>query len=499
MRRIATKYTELTAAEIDWLELLATDWSLIADLALSDAVLWVPTSDGEFLAVAHSRPTGQLTTFHRDIIGDFLRDDWRATVQTAMVENRSVKASSITWYEEAPMQMQAWPVSMRAADNGQPHGPFAVVTLHTPTTAGKSESRMGAAYRACALDIMRMIKTGYFPPAGTQRGRQRGAPRAGDGLMRLEIDGTVSFASPNTLTSFARLGYRDEIEDEKLPEIVAALTAGVYDTNESLPLIAGGKIAARTDIEAKGFTITARSIPVYRDGERVGGIVLTRDITDIKQQAQELITKNATIREIHHRVKNNLQTVASLLRVQARRAESDEAKQVLGQAMRRVASIAVVHDALATGVDQIVKFDEVFDRVLGLAAEVASTNNTVVSMRKIGAFGQLPSEFATPLALALTEIVTNAVEHGLADREGQVTIAVERTESDMLITVSDDGVGLVAGQPGGGLGTQIIRTLIEGELGGTIKWSANEPCGVRVDLAIPLRWILGLEEEADTP
>ena len=96
----------------------------------------------------------------------------------------------------------------------------------------------------------------------------------------------------------------------------------------------------------------------------------------LRHQEQELITKDATIREIHHRVKNNLQTVASLLRIQARRTHSEEAREALTQAMRRVAAIAVVHDTLSEGLAQTVDFDEVFDRVLRLVAEVAAAPNT---------------------------------------------------------------------------------------------------------------------------
>src|SRR5699024_7543058 len=134
-------------------------------------------------------------------------------------------------------------------------------------------------------------------------------------------------------TTFNALGYRDEIEGENFGEVIAEIVKGQFDTNESLPLVAQGKISKRVEIDARGRTVTLRSIPVIKDGARVGGIVLTRDVTELRQQAQELITKDATIREIHHRVKNNLQTVASLLRVQARRARSEEAKEVLGQAM----------------------------------------------------------------------------------------------------------------------------------------------------------------------
>jgi two-component sensor histidine kinase len=236
--------------------------------------------------------------------------------------------------------------------------------------------------------------------------------------------------------------------------------------------------------------VTLRTIPIKFRGERVGAAVFVRDVTEVRHQEQELITKDATIREIHHRVKNNLQTVASLLRIQARRARSDDSKDALNQAMRRVAAIAVVHDTLSEGLDQIVDFDEVFDRVLMLVAEVASSHNTTVRPSKTGKFGTLPSAYATPLALALTELVTNAVEHGLAGRaDGQVEISAKRKNEHLTIRVRDNGVGLPEGKVGSGLGTQIVRTLIQGELGGTIDWHTLEGEGTEVTIDVPLLWL----------
>ncbi len=489
LRGLSEKYTQLTKPEIDWLELLVIDWSLLADLALADAVLWVPTGEGEYLAVRHSRPTGLFTMFYRDVVGDFMRRDWAEIADAVIGDNTVVVAKELTWYEEAPMQLRAYPVSRRDPQTGKRIGPFAVVTLHAAPGDTLAASRAGQAYRESAADLLAMIGEGLFPHQGSQKGRLRGAPRVGDGIMRIDPNGVVEFASPNTLTSFSRLGFRTELEDEVLTDVVADIVAGTMDTNESIPLVAGGKIASRVDLEARNSTITMRSIPVVVRGERCGAIILTRDITDIKQQAQELITKDATIREIHHRVKNNLQTVASLLRVQSRRAESDEAKQVLGQAMRRVAAIAVVHDTLASGVAQIVNFDQVFERVLGLAVEVASMHNTKVALETEGKFGEIPSEYATPLALALTEVVTNAVEHGLADRPGTVRIETSRYENNMRVRVSDDGIGLPDNGVGNGLGTSIVRTLIEGELAGSILWRNQENSGAEVLIEIPLRWL----------
>lgn len=487
LRNLATKYADLSAEELEWLELLALDLPLLADVALSDVVLWVPIEDGNYLAVAHSRPAGYITLFYRDIIGDFLRPDWREVVEQTLETGQPAASTSPAWYEENPMRLTAYSISRRDK-NGNVFGPFAVATVHTSANDTQHASRIAAAFREVSNDLLGMIQTGAFPNPGGLGGQQ-GAPRATDGLVRVDLDGIATFVSPNTQTTFTLLGYRDEIEGQNFSEVLAEVLKGQFDTNESLPLISQGKIAKRTEFFARGHSIAMRSIPVYRDGKRVGGVVLSRDVTELRQQAQELITKDATIREIHHRVKNNLQTVASLLRVQARRARSEEAKQVLGQAMRRVAAIAVVHDTLSTGLAQIVDFDVVFERVLGLAAEVASLHGTTVHPRKEGRFGELPSEYATPLALALTEIVTNAVEHGLAGREGYVFIKADRTEERLVVEVIDTGTGLPGGTVGDGLGTQIVRTLIEGELGGNITWGADEGGGTRVVIQMPLHWL----------
>jgi two-component sensor histidine kinase len=157
--------------------------------------------------------------------------------------------------------------------------------------------------------------------------------------------------------------------------------------------------------------------------------------------------------------------------------------------MRRVAAIAVVHDTLSEGLSQNVDFDDVFDRVLLLIAEVASSHNTTVRPKKTGTFGVLPSEYATPLALALTELVTNAVEHGLAGRDGEVQIIATRQEDFLTVQVRDDGVGLPEGKVGSGLGTQIVRTLIQGELGGTIDWHTLEGEGTEVTIEVPLHYL----------
>lgn len=479
-------------ADVEWLHLLVGDWQLLADLAFADIVLWVPSADDTFVAVAHARPSSSATLFYRDFVGQKIKPEWAAQVTEAFTTTRIIDSTTPTWYEETPTRVRAVPVLRRLAPSGKrtTDFPVAVVTRHTNLSEARNPGRQELTFNECANDLFEMISTGDFPDLGAPAAPRRGAPRASDGLIRLDIDGVVTFASPNALSAFNRIGFPGELEGESLAEVTTALLADrKLVVDESLPLVVTGRAPWRTDIEARGVTVSLRTIPIRNHGERVGAIVLCRDVTEVRHQERELITKDATIREIHHRVKNNLQTVASLLRIQARRTHNDVARDALGQAMRRVAAIAVVHDTLSEGLSQNVDFDAVFDRVLLLIAEVASSHNTTVHPKSTGSFGVLPSEYATPLALALTELVTNAVEHGLAGRDGEVAIIAKRSDSKLVVKVRDNGVGLPEGKVGSGLGTQIVRTLIQGELGGTIDWHTLVDNGTEVTIDIPLTWL----------
>jgi len=479
-------------ADIEWLHLLVGDWQLLADLAFADIVLWVPSAEGSYVAVAHARPSSSATLFYRDFVGQAIKPEWKQQVTQSFDTCSIVDSGAPTWYEETPTRVRAVPVVRRLSPTGAAVSevPVAIITRHTNLSEARTPSRQELTFNECANDLFAMIASGDFPDLGAPTGPRRGAPRASDGLIRLDVDGTVTFASPNALSAFNRMGFAGELEGESLAEVTTALLHGRLVVDESLPLVVTGRAPWRTDIEARGVTVSVRAIPIRNRGERVGAMVLCRDVTEVRHQERELITKDATIREIHHRVKNNLQTVASLLRIQARRTHSDVAREALGQAMRRVAAIAVVHDTLSEGLNQNVDFDVVFDRVLMLIAEVASSHNTTVHPKSSGSFGNLPSEYATPLALALTELVTNAVEHGLAGKtDGEVEIVAERDDEILSVKVLDNGVGLPEGKVGSGLGTQIVRTLIQGELGGTIDWHTLMGSGTEVTIEIPLTWL----------
>ena len=466
-----------------WIRSLLGDWQLIADLAFSDLVLWVPDRN-KLYAHAHARPAAAATIFYRDIIGNLPRADWAEAISQAYELGVVVVPQQVAQYEGNNTRVSAYPVFARGSASGD--SPVAIITKHTNLGEARLPNKLQLNFVAAGEQLLKMVATGEFPIVESGTSQRRGAPRANDGFIRLDEAGRVLFASPSALSLFNRAGVEGELEGRLFSETVSTLPTGLGQVDEGLPLVLTGKGAWRTDIEFELQTIAVRSVPLLENGKRIGAFVLCREVTELRFRERELITKDATIREIHHRVKNNLQTVSSLLRIQSRQTKSEEVKASLQQAQRRVSAIAVVHDVLSEGVDQKVPFDQIFKRILMLIPETTSSYSTSISSEIEGSFGELSAERSTTLALVLTEIVANAVEHGIVDRSGKITVIAERTPKLLRIEVLDDGVGLPEGKLGSGLGTQIVRTLVESELRGKISWTSPIRGGTKVVLELPV-------------
>ena len=200
--------------------------------------------------------------------------------------------------------------------------------------------------------------------------------------------------------------------------------------------------------------------------------MLLHNVTEIRRRERELVIKDATIKEIHHRVKNNLQTVSALLRLQSRRVEDPTASAALEEAVRRIASIALVHETLTSSSQNQVDFDQVLDSLISHATELAPNSN--IAIKKIGNMGLIDPKVATPLSLIVTELIHNALEHGLASKGSLVEIKLKREGAECEVEVNDDGVGLPVDfdlATSSNLGLQIVRTLTETELKGSLNLS----------------------------
>jgi two-component sensor histidine kinase len=234
-----------------------------------------------------------------------------------------------------------------------------------------------------------------------------------------------------------------------------------------------------------------------------GCLVLLRDVTDVRRLDRLLLSKDAAIREVHHRVKNNLQTISALLRLQARRLPRGEGRVALFEAERRVRSIAIVHEILSREPSDQVPFDEIVTSLIRMA-EDSVVQGRGLTFEVTGELGEVPADVATPLAVVLAELLQNAVEHAFTDATwetggpgpvpvpgagepaegaaadpadgsstlpGRIRVHLVNDRSALTLEVIDNGSGLPDGfdiDATQSLGLSIVRDLVRSQMDGTI-------------------------------
>ncbi len=487
LRDLVEEYTALDPADIEHLHRLAGDWQLVSDLSFADLLMWVPKIDrGEYVCVAQVRPTTAPTAYQDDQVGRTADGHEVAHLAIARSQGRIWREGDPVWYGDMPARHEAIPV--RRIDSP---AVIAVLGRDTNLSTARTPAQLELNYLTTADDLAQMITDGSFPPP-RHPGETTSAPRIGDGLVRLDASGKVTYASPNAQSAYRRMGLNAHLVGESLAELTGRLIDDPLEGGDVTERILGalrGETPARKEMEARGATVLMRALPLMPAGVPIGALVLVRDVTEVRRRDRQLMTKDATIREIHHRVKNNLQTVAALLRLQARRVGVPAARNALEESVRRVASIALVHETLSMSSDEAVEFDGIVDRIASTAVEVGNPEAKVV-LRREGSFGVLPAEIATPLVMVLNELLQNAVEHAFEPgTEGEVVVSVERHRKQLRVTVTDNGSGLPEGftlDSGERLGLQIVRTLARGELRGTIALRSRPEGGTAAELLVPI-------------
>lgn len=482
---LLAEHTMLPGDAVDHLHAVVAEWQLLADLSFADYLMWVHRDDDAFVCVAQCRPNTAPTIIDNDAVGTIAKIADVPLVEAAFASGAIERESDSDLTEHASeLNVEAVPV--RCGD-----WTVAVLTHQTALASRLKKGTLERAYLECAGDLLLMLTEGTFPNVADQA-MSRSSPRVGDGFIRLDVSGGVKYASPNALSAYHRMGLASDLQGHNLMDVTKPLISDPFEGQELAAhirdVLAGGP-SMRMEVDAGGAAVLIRTLPLIARGASEGALLLTRDVTEVKRRDRALLSKDATIREIHHRVKNNLQTVAALLRLQARRTPNDEAREALFESVRRVSSIALVHDALSMSVDEEVNLDEVIDRIMPIMTDVA-TVDTKVRVSREGALGVLDSDRATPLIMVITELVQNAIEHAFDEgAQGQVVIRAERSARWLDVVVHDDGRGLPEGfsvETSDRLGLQIVRTLVSAEIDGSLDMRSDPEGGTNAVLRVPL-------------
>ena len=468
LAELISENSDLKSNEIEHLSELVAEWRLLADLSFADLLLWLPIRRDEkswpdgHLAIAQIRPTTAATVFTEDLVGTTVNWGQRPLVDQALSEGEIVRDAKPELVGQIVIKEETIPVIL----NGKV---LAVISRHRNADLMRQPSKLELNYREIAHKIYRMVSEGNFPIRNSLYSSES-SPRVGDGLIRLDVNGTVFFASPNARSALSRVGFQKELEGENLGVVFSNLRRGDNQpTDESWQTMLNGKSLRRTEYESQSAVLDILVIPLTEGSDRIGAIVLIHNITELRNRDRALLTKDATIKEIHHRVKNNLQTVSALLRLQSRRVTDPIASSALDEAVRRVASIALVHETLSNQSSEFVEFDLVLEQIIKNALEL---NPRSIGYKKIGEFGSFDSKTATALSLVITELIHNALEHGLSETGDQLTVSISKNGNQYLVSVCDNGPGLPEDfniEKSANLGLQIANTLTKNELNGSIN------------------------------
>jgi two-component sensor histidine kinase len=471
------------------LERLMVSWSLLADLCFSDLLIYVPAEPPEAGAVPGAndqlvvfgqvRPTTSQTLYEIDLVG------------------QSVAAREVPLVVEA-LRTGAIAIGEQRNDSGEGHVRLECIPVRYGAQVigvmarvwSPSITRRRGALERVYLDLFEqlsvMVSDGIFPFADDEAPIEH-SPRVGDGVLVLDDRGRITFASPNAVSALHRVGIMSAINGSTL-RALGVDTSLVEDAFMSrLPVVE--EIERRAEV-----TLLLRCVPLIARGEITGGFVLLRDVTDVRRRDRLLLTKDATIREVHHRVKNNLQTISSLLRLQARRIDAPSGRTALQEAERRIRAIAVVHEILSREAGDQVPFDEIVHALVRMAQE-SNVGPNDVAVQVEGELGDIPAEMATPLSVVVAELLQNAIEHAFGPRDGeptgatgpshQIDLVFAHDARHYTVVVRDNGVGLPVGfdiDRTHSLGLSIVRDLVRTQLYGTITMTSESGTVVRLDV-----------------
>jgi two-component sensor histidine kinase len=476
-------HTRLDASRQGHLQRLVASWGPLADLCFADLLLFVPIAGEDhhrYVVTGQVRPTTNQTVYRQDFVGEIVDEVERPLVARAARSGEIVEGE----INRSPLHDRVRVLCIPVRYQGQV---IAVVSRESMPTMGREPGELERTYVDVFQRFARMIAAGTFPFTAEDAESEE-APRVGDGAIVLDADGRVEYASPNAVSALHKIGVHANAEGMRLGEL------GLEEVAIRTAMAIGAPVTEEIE-RGQEATVLLRCLPLIDEGTVTGALVLLRDISELRRRDRLLISMDATIREIHHRVKNNLQTISSLLRLQGRRLQSPEAKAAIEESVRRIRSIALVHETLSRETGDDVSFNDIVRPLVRMVEESLLSPDRPVRVTVEGDAGKLPARVATPLAVVLTELLQNAVDHGYpeglaADEPGRVVVTLHNDGQELQALVTDNGIGLPDGfrvEDSTGLGLSIVRSLVTSQMEGSIAMRVGEAgAGTVVDVRVPL-------------
>ena len=478
----------LSEADVNLLTNIRKALPILSDLSRSDLLVYVPAGRQQALVSDQARPHSIFPVYEEDLVGKRVDVQEAAWVFQALASTRLRRGVQNGTVHDAPIVRECLPVL------GSKGRAVAALSIETNLLAHERHRRRSPAFRQALRTLQETAVRGELVNA-----EQLSPFGEHDGIVVVDLQRRIQYVSGIAANHYRRIGYMGSLVRKSVYDLETADAELVEEALRS------GACVEREQ-EEQGRIWIRKAIPLYvrrswwaslsrgpadmpsPRGSVPAGVVWTvHDATEARDKEQELKAKSAMIQEVHHRVKNSLQSIASLLRLQARRAHGEGVTQALLETVNRILSVAVVHEFLSYDSVTVINLHDMTQRILDQVADTVVEPGKSIQFQLTGPGIYLPSQQATACALVINELLLNAVEHGYRRHDvGLVTIELADDGEWVNIQVGDDGVGL----PGefdldehGGLGLRIVRTLVQGDLKGTFELRGDK--GVRAIVAFP--------------
>lgn len=454
---LCEKYTDLTQGDIRIIRAYVTRLQSMADVTQADFFVECPSKQADTaVIIAHARPRTARSLYRDPVAGQIaLKVNEPAVLRTFRTGGPSIGVRGVS-LEGVPVKQSVVPIRGRLGtvigalvmEQGIAQGaelePQVEMLVETAKNVTESLQAAGGGWQAHDIFL--------------------------DGFLVADSEGTITYASPLAERLLGGLCEKSPITGANIREVCldpslekAILVDRVYTVKE---------------IGVGDLLLQVRGLPLLKNGGVSGYVLAVRDLTDVRKKERELMVKSAVIQEIHHRIKNNLQMIASLLRLQQRRVDSPETRNAFADSINRVMTIAIVHDVLSRDGLELIDVREVVERIAEMQRATGSEHDGRIAVKVTGDRVVLASRQATSVGLIVNELVNNSMCHAFAGREsGEIEVNLKDEGAYVAVRVSDNGTGFpeefLLGRPPT-LGLSIVQALVEDDLNGTLTAANRE-------------------------
>lgn len=449
---LVKKLTNLSDDDINVLLEVSHVLPFLSQLEGCDAYIDVMTKDNHLAVVVaqHSPPEGNF--YNYNIVGDIMwRKNEPGVYRTLELGVPSRELKAVVYNEKIIVRQ-----SVSAITNSD-NEILGALIVEQNIQGGNS-----------AVSQEETQQQEFFEAIYSEKEIQNIAEHMNDAMIRFNQKGVSIYANPKAKKLFLNLYYKDDIVGMSFEN----LAFGRYTFQD----VTGKGQIEHTEIKIGQYYLNVRYISIWDESDFEGVILIIRDTTDIKSAEKELILKSTVIEEIHHRVKNNLQTIVSLIGLQANRTRSRQVKQFANNIISRIHSISITHEILAhNGVDSI-DIKEMLSKMLISSKNYIVPDELNLDIQLTGDSMTLRSSTATTIAMVVNELIQNCIKHAfIKQKTGRILIKIEKGEIFSKITITDDGVGIQEAHHSGSMGLRLVYSLVKDKLKGSMEFRECSP------------------------